>query len=64
MVQLSATMEQTHETQLYDMLGFPWVIVHYDVLSTIHETGPRTVGNMSDNNMFRMSDVRKVKKLD
>ena len=44
MVQLSATMEQTHETQLaqlYDVLGFRRIIARYDVLSTRHETGPR-----------------------
>ena len=43
MVQLSATMEHTHETQLaqhYDVLGFRRVIACYDVLSTLHETGP------------------------
>ena len=42
MVQLSASMEQTHEmqlAQLYDVLGFRWVIARYDVLSTLHETG-------------------------
>ena len=42
MVQLSATTEQTHETQLaqlYDVLGFQRVIAHYDVLNTLHETG-------------------------
>ena len=46
MVQPSATMEQTHETQLaqlYDVLSFRRVIARYDVLSTLHETGPRTV---------------------
>ena len=46
MVQLSATMEQTRETQLaqlYDVLGFRRVIAHYDVLSTRHETGPSTI---------------------
>ena len=34
-MQLSATMEQTHETQLaqlYDLLGFRRVIARYDVL--------------------------------
>ena len=39
MVQLSTTMEQTHETQLaqlYDVLGFRQVIACYDVLSTLH----------------------------
>ena len=44
MVQLSATMEQTRETQLaqlYDVLGFQRAIARYDVLSTRHETGPR-----------------------
>ena len=43
MGQLSATMEQTRETQLaqlYDVLGFRRVIARYDVLSTRHETGP------------------------
>ena len=43
MVQLSATMEQTQEVQLaqlYNVLGFRLVIVRYDVLSTLHETGP------------------------
>ena len=52
MVQLSATMEQTHETklaQLYDVLGFRRVIARYDVLSTCHETGPRvTTGHVND----------------
>ena len=46
MVQLSAAMEQTHETQLaqlYGVLGFRRVIARYDVLSTRHETGPRGV---------------------
>ena len=46
MVQLSATMEQTHETQLaqlYDVLDFRRVIAGYNVLSTLHETGPRCV---------------------
>ena len=46
MVQLSATMEQTRETQLaqlYDVLGFRRVIARYDVLSTLHETGPKNV---------------------
>ena len=38
MVQLSATMEQ-----LYDVLGFRRVIVRYDVLSTLRESGPRMV---------------------
>ena len=44
MVQLSATMEQSHETQLaqlYDVLGFRRVIARYDVLRTPRETGPR-----------------------
>ena len=44
MVQLSATMEQNREmqlAQLYDVLGFRRVIARYDVLSTLHETGPR-----------------------
>ena len=43
MVQLSATMEQTRETQLaqlYDVLGFRRVIASYYVLSTLHRTGP------------------------
>ena len=46
MVQLNATMEQTNEkqlAQLNDVLGFRRVIARYNVLSTIHETGPRTV---------------------
>jgi len=45
MVQLSATTEQIRETQLaqlYDVLGFRRVITRYDVLSTLHETGPCT----------------------
>ena len=45
MVQLSAITEQTRETQLaqlYDVLGFRRVIARYDVLSTLHETGPRS----------------------
>ena len=45
MVQLSATMEQTRDTQLaqlYDVLGFRRVTARYDVLSTLHETGSRT----------------------
>ena len=36
-------MEQTCETQLaqlYNMLGFRQVIARYDILSTLHETGP------------------------
>ena len=44
MVQLSATMEQTRETQLaqlYDVLGFRRGIGCYDVLNKLHETGPR-----------------------
>ena len=44
MVQLSATMEQTHEmqlAQLYDVLGFRRVIACYDVVSMLDETGPR-----------------------
>ena len=48
MVQLSATMEQTHETQLaqlYDILEFQRVIARYDVLSKLHETGPRNLGS-------------------
>ena len=43
MVQLSATMELTHETQLaqlYDVIGFRRVIAHYDVVSSRYETGP------------------------
>ena len=39
MVQLSATMEQTHETQLaqlYDVLGFR----RYDIVIRLYETGP------------------------
>ena len=43
MVQMSATMEQTHGTQLaqlYDVLGLRRVIARYDVVSTLHETGP------------------------
>ena len=43
MLQLSANMEQTHETelaQLCDVLGFRRVTARYDVLSTLHETGP------------------------
>ena len=43
MVQLSAIIEQTRETQLaqlYDILGFRRVIGRYDVLSTLHVTGP------------------------
>ena len=43
MVQLSATMEQTHEmqlAQLYDVLGLRRVITRCDVLSTLHDTGP------------------------
>ena len=50
MVQLSATMEQTRETQLaqlYDVLGFRRVIARYDVLSTLHETGPWTVQRLA-----------------
>ena len=46
MVQVSATMEQTHETQLaqlYDVLGFQRVITRYDVVRTLHETGPCTL---------------------
>ena len=46
MVQLSATMEQTHETQqaqLCDVLGFRRVIARYDVVSSLHETGPRAI---------------------
>ena len=45
MVQLSATMEPTHETQLaqlYNVLGFRRVIARYDVLSMLHEAGPST----------------------
>ena len=48
MVQLSATMEQTRETQLaqlYDVLGFRRVIARYDVLSTLNETGPKKAAN-------------------
>ena len=40
-------MEQTHETQLvylYDVLGFRWVIAHYDILSTLHKTGATSKG--------------------
>ena len=43
MVQLSATMAQTHEmrlAQLNDVLGFRQVIARYNVISTLHETGP------------------------
>ena len=43
MVQLSAPMEHTRETQLaqlYDVLGFRRIVARYDVLSTLHETGP------------------------
>ena len=43
MVQLSATMEQTHETQLmllYDVLDFRRVIARYDVVRSRYETGP------------------------
>ena len=43
MLQLSATMEHTHETQLvpfYEVLGFRRVIARYDVLTTLHGTGP------------------------
>ena len=43
MVQLSATMEQTHETQqvqLYDVLGLRLVNARYDDVSPLHETGP------------------------
>ena len=46
MVQLSATMEQIHETQLvqlYDVLDFQRVIACYNVLSALHETGPWTL---------------------
>ena len=46
MVQLCATMEQTHETQLaqlYDVLGFRRVIARNYVLSTLHESGPCTI---------------------
>ena len=39
MVQLSATMEQTHETQL----DFRRVIARYDVVSSCYETGPWTI---------------------
>ena len=48
MVQLSATIEQTRETQLaqlYVVLGFRRVIARYDVLSTLHETGPCTISH-------------------
>ena len=47
MAQLSAVMEQTHEmqlAQLYDVLALQRVIARYDVLSTLHETGPRQFG--------------------
>ena len=46
MVHLRATMEQTHETQLgqrYDVLGFRRVIARYDVLNTLHESGPLSI---------------------
>ena len=52
MGQLSASMEQTRETQLaqlYDVLGFRRVIARNDVLSTLHETGPCTIRAL---NMF------------
>ena len=51
MVQLSATMEQTRETplaQLYDVLGFRRVIGRYDVISTLHETGPMKLFNIQN----------------
>ena len=41
MVQLSATMEQTHETQL--VLDFRRVIARYDVVSSRYETGPWSI---------------------
>ena len=41
-------MERTRETQLYDVLGFRRVIARYDVLSTRHETGPRTRSHRDD----------------
>jgi len=37
------SFQQTRETQLvqlYVVLGLRWVIARYDVLSTLHETGP------------------------
>ena len=39
--QLSASME-------YDVLGFRWVIARYDVVRTLHETGPWTVSYISN----------------
>ena len=54
MVQLSATMEETRETQLaqlYDVLGFRRVIARYDVLSTLHETGPMNLFNIQNVSM-------------
>ena len=61
MVQLSATMEQTRETQqtqLYDVLGFRRVIARYDVLSTLHETGPRLLLHLLQNT-WDVSNVNK-----
>ena len=55
MVQLSATMEQTRETQLvqlYDVLGFRRVIARYDVLSTLHETGPWHISPLVDRTIY------------
>ena len=51
MVQLSATMEETRETplaQLYDVLDFRRVIARYDVLSTLHKTGPMKLFNIQN----------------
>ena len=50
MAQLSAITAQTRETQLallYDVFGFQLVIARYDVLSTLHDTGPCALTNIS-----------------
>ena len=36
-------IRETQLAQLYDVFGFQRVIARYDVLSTLHETGPRMV---------------------
>ena len=64
MVQLSATKKQTRETQLaqlYDVLGLRRVIARYDVVSTLHETGPSSTDYKVDTTQTSICIGKRVK---
>ena len=64
MVQLSASLEQTHETQLaqhYDVLGFRRIIARYNVLTMLYEIG--TWGQINSGYLRRRSGRKLVENL-